>query len=84
MGCTLTDKGDGTQELTCGDVTITLGDKCEEGFKADLVVGKPADSSGKTISSPTYTPGQDLSLQLFEMTNRTWVRGQVVSRSRAT
>ena len=81
-GCTLTEKGDGTFDLVCGGTTITLGDKCEEGFKADLVVGNPEDSSGPQgpqgpAGLVSLTSGQDLSFVLFEMTNCTWVRGDV-------
>jgi len=67
VGCTLNDKGDGTYELACGDTTITIGDKCEDGFKSDLYVGNDTGHAGVP----------DLSLVLFEMTNCTWIRGDV-------
>lgn len=75
--CTLTDKGDGTFELACGETSVTLGDDCENGFRADLRVGDFEDNDGPVILN-TASSGGDFSLMLFEMTNCTWVRGDVI------
>lgn len=63
--CTLTDNGDGTVELTCGDVSVVLGDECEEGFPCDVRFGRTASYDETTRRV------------LFQSTDCTWVRGNV-------
>lgn len=64
--CTLTDNGDGTFDLSCGDVSVVLGDECENGFPGDVRYGaNPTDEEAKLLT-------------LFQATSCTWIRGDLV------
>lgn len=63
--CTLSDNGDGTQSLTCGETSIVLGSSCEDGFNGSVLVTDPAND-------------EPISLTLFQISGCTWVRGDVL------
>lgn len=62
--CTLGEE-DGKYTLTCGDKTIAIGDSCPDGFPLDVIA-----YGGSTQYA--YT------LALFQASNCTWVRGDVI------
>jgi len=61
---------DGKYTLTCGDQSVVVGDSCPDGFPLDVIA-----YGGSTQYA--YT------LALFQVTNCTWVRGNVAVASSA-
>jgi len=65
--CTL-GESDGKYTLTCGDHSVVIGDSCADGFPLDVVVRDDTDEYATLLT-------------LFEVSNCTWIRGDVSIRN---
>jgi len=63
--CVLTENGDGTHSLTCGDKSVVIGAPCDSGFPFPVIVTNPDDQASSLLT-------------LFQVTTCTWIRGDVL------